>query len=76
MNNFLNPDEIMYKYPELEQKLGWSKSDLGVMLRGKVLGGYYSRNKKRSLIDEQSLLRLISFINKNLEEQKVMLQSE
>jgi len=76
MNNFLNPDEIFQKYPELEQKLGWSKSDLGVMLRGKVLGGYYSRNKKRSLISEQSLLQLISFINKNLEEQKVMLQSK
>ena len=64
----------MQKYPELEQKLGWSKSDLGVMLRGKVLGGYYSRNKKRSLIDEQSLLMLIAFINKNLEAQKIELQ--
>ena len=75
MSLYLNPEEIMQKYPELETKLGWSKSDLGVFLRNKVLHGYYSRNKKKSLIDEQSLLELISFINKNLEAQKVNLQA-
>ena len=76
MNSYLNPDEIMNKYPDLEQKLGWSKSDLGVFLRNKVLSGYYSRNKKKSLIEEQSLLQLIAFINKNLEAQKINLQSK
>jgi hypothetical protein len=73
MNHYLSPEEILLKYPDLESKLQWGKDDLGFFLRNKLVRGYYSRNKRKSLIEETSLLSLIAFANKNLEEQKVIL---
>lgn len=73
MSAYLNPEEIMQKYPDLEAKLNWSKSDLGLFLRHKLVSGYYNRNKKKSLIEESSLLKLIAFANQNLEAQKVLI---
>jgi hypothetical protein len=71
MNQFLSAEEILAKYPYIKDKLLWGKSDLGFFLRHKLIKGFYSRNKRKSLIEETSLLELIAFANKNLEDQKV-----
>jgi hypothetical protein len=71
MQNYLSAEEILNKYPDVQDKLLWGKSDLGFFLRHKLVKGFYSRNKRKSLIEETSLLQLIAFANKNLEDQKV-----
>jgi|GEM_PF-2676259 len=71
MNAVLNLDEILEKYPDLQDRLHWDKKDLGFFLRAKIVRGYYNRNKRQSMIEENSLLLLIAFTNKNLEDQKV-----
>ena len=71
MNNLLSAAEILKKYPDLQNKLQWGINDIGFFLRNKLLRGYYSRNQRKSLIDETSMLQLIAFANKNLEDQKV-----
>ncbi len=71
MNSYLTPKEIFSKYPELKTKLNWSKSDLGHLVRSKLLIGYYNRNRRSSMIEEGSLQELIQFINSSLETQKI-----
>jgi len=73
MNAHLSPDEILYKYPDLQDKFQWGKDDLGFFLRHRLVRGYYNRNKRKSFIEETSLLELVAFANKNIEEQKVKL---
>jgi hypothetical protein len=71
MNNFLTPTQIFEKYPELKFKLNWTNSDLGFFMRCKLLVGYYSRNKRVSMIDESSLLRLVHHVNATFDNQKL-----
>ena len=33
---YLTPSQVIEKYPELEQKFGWSAKDLGVFLKNKL----------------------------------------
>ena len=73
MSQYLSPEEILIKYPDLQDKLQWGKDDLGFFLRNKLVRGYYNRNKRKSFIEETSLLQLVAFANKNLEQQKVKL---
>lgn len=67
----MTPTEIFKKYPELQTKLNWSKSDIGHLMRCKLLIGYYNRNNRVSMIEESSLMRLVAFINGSLENQKL-----
>lgn len=71
---FLTPQEILEKYPELNFKFNWNTSDLGTILKCKILDGYYDRGKRSSLIKESSLKRLIEFTNTILDSQKVNLK--
>ena len=74
IKNYLTPKEIFEKYPDLKLKFNWTQSDIGVFLRNKLLSGYYSRNKRASMIEEGSLLNLIKYVNGLLEEQILILQ--
>lgn len=69
MKMYLTPKEIFEKYPELNTKFNWNNSDLGVFMKNKLVTGYYSRNKRVTMIEENSLLRLIRYVNTLLEEQ-------
>ena len=69
MKMYLTPKEIFEKYPELNAKFNWNNSDLGVFMKSKLVTGYYSRNKRVTMIEENSLLRLIRYVNTTLQEQ-------
>lgn len=71
---YLTPKEIFAKYPDLKSKFNWTQSDIGLFMRNKLLSGYYSRNKRTSMIEEISLLNLIKYVNGLLEEQILILQ--
>lgn len=73
-NIYLTPKEIFEKYPDLKIKFNWTQSDIGLMMRNKLLSGYYSRNKRTSMIEESSLLNLIKYVNSLLEDQILILQ--
>ena len=70
---FLSIKEIFIKYPELRTNFYWTKSDIGLLMKSKLLSGYYSRNKRSSMIEENSLIRLIQYVNRSLDEQLVIL---
>lgn len=71
--HYLTPTEVFEKYPDLQQKLNWSNSDLGVFMKSKLVIGYYNRNKRVTLIEENSLIRLIKFVNSTLEDQLLII---
>ena len=71
--DYLTPKEIFEKYPDLTIKFNWTKNDIGAFVRNKLLSGYYSRNKRASMIEESSLVRLIEYVNNTLEEQILIL---
>lgn len=71
---YLTPKEVFAKYPDLKIKFNWTESDIGVFMRNKLLSGYYSRNKRASMIEENSLLNLIKYVNGVLEEQILIVQ--
>lgn len=72
--SYLTPKEIFEKYPDLKLKFNWTKSDIGIFMRNKLLSGYYSRNKRASMIEETSLLKMIQYVNGLLEEQILILK--
>ena len=74
IKSYLTPKEIFEKYPDLKLKFNWTQSDIGLFMRNKLLSGYYSRNKRTSMIDESSLLNMIRYVNGVLEEQILILQ--
>ena len=67
----LTPSQIIEKYPELEQKFGWSAKDIGLLLKNKLLQGHYNHSLRKSMIKEDSLKSLIRFANKQIENQLV-----
>ncbi len=71
---YLTPKEIVEKYPDLTFKFNWTESDIGFFMRTKLLSGYYSKNKRASMIEENSLLNLIKYVNCLLEDQILILQ--
>ncbi len=68
---YLTPSQVIDKYPELEQKFGWSAKDLGVFLKNKLLQGHYNHSVRKSMIVEDSLKKLIRFANEQIDNQKV-----
>ena len=68
---YLTPSQVIEKYPELEQKFGWSAKELGVFLKNKLLQGHYNHSSRKSMIKEDSLKKLIRCANDQIENQKV-----
>ena len=68
---YLSPTEVIKKYPELERKHNWTVSLVGYLLQSNLLKGYYDRAKKTPLVEENSVLQLIRFLNHSIEAQKV-----
>ena len=69
--NYLTPKEIIEKYPDLILKFNWTVTDLGNILKCRIIDGYYDRGKRNSMIKESSLKRLIEYLNNNLDSQKI-----
>ena len=68
---YLTPKEIIEKYPDLIVKFNWTVTDLGHILKCRIIDGYYDRGKRNSMIKESSLKRLIQYLNANLDSQKI-----
>ena len=69
MSSYLTSTEVFLKYPVLKQKFNWSKRILSILLKNKLLLGYYNRNKRATMIRESSLLQLIDFTLSSINEQ-------
>lgn len=70
---YLTPSQVIEKYPELEQKFGWTAKDIGLFLKNKLLQGHYNHSSRKSMIREDSLKKLIRFANEQIENQKVII---
>ncbi len=68
---YLTPSQIIDKYPELEQKFGWTAKEMGLFLKNKLLQGHYNHSSRKSMIKEDSIIRLIGFANEQIDKQKV-----
>jgi hypothetical protein len=68
---YLTPSQVIEKFPELEQKFGWTAKDIGLFLKNKLLQGHYNHSLRKSMIKEDSLIRLVRFANEQIEKQKV-----
>ena len=68
---YLTPAEIIEKYPELEQKFGWTSKEIGLFLKSKLLQGHYNNSMRKSMIIEESVRRLISYANEQIKNQIV-----
>ena len=75
-NSYLTPSEIIEKYPVLENKLNIGASEIGLFLKCKIILGFYDRTKRVAMIDEQSVLELVEYINKKIDEQKIILNGK
>ena len=71
MTGYLTPTEIFNKYPQLQQKLNWSKRDIGTLIRCHLLVGYHHHTKRVSMTQERSLVELIKFVNESFDETKI-----
>lgn len=63
MKKYLTAKEIFEKYPRIEKDLRWGKRDLVHFTKIKILEGRHHRNKQISVIDENSLLSLLNYMN-------------
>lgn len=72
-NRYLTPSEIIEKYPVLENKLNIGASEIGLFLKCKLLIGFYDRTKRVAMIEEQSVIDLVNYINKKIDDQKIIL---
>jgi len=68
---YLTPSEIVEKYPELEDNFNWDVRCLGLFLRTKLLQGKYNANERKSLIREDSLVKLVGHTNDLIDAQKI-----
>lgn len=70
-NSYLSPTEIVEKHPLLQSKLNIGASEIGLFLKCKILVGFYDRTKRIAMIEEQSVIDLVNYINNKIEEQKI-----
>lgn len=61
-HNYLTPEELIKKYPEVKD-IGWTSSKIGVFFSGGLLQGKHCKREKRSLIRESSFIDLIDYYN-------------
>jgi len=69
--DMLTPSEVIEKYPELTHKFGWTAKEIGLFLKGKLLQGHYNHSMRKSMIKEDSIIRLVCFANEQIDKQKV-----
>ena len=70
---YLTPSQVIDKYPELEQKFGWTAKDIGLFLKNKLLQGHFNHSSRKSMIREDSLKKLIQYANSQIENQIVLI---
>lgn len=69
-NRKLSPSEVIDAYPQLNKQFNFLPQDIGRLIRLKILNGYiYSEGS--ALIQEQSIIDLISFINEQIDKNKI-----
>jgi hypothetical protein len=69
-NRKLSPSEVIDEYPQLNKQFNFLPQDIGRLIRLKILNGYiYSEGS--ALIQEQSIIDLISFINEQIDKNKI-----
>jgi len=67
MKKYLTAKEVFKKYPRIEKELCWGKRDLVHFTKRKILEGRHHRSRQVSVIDENSLLKLLDYVNSFLE---------
>ena len=67
---YLTPAQVIEKYPELVG-FGWSAKEIGMILKSRLLDGYYNHSLRKSMIEEDSIGKLVGFANDLIETQKV-----
>ena len=70
---YLNPEELIEKYPDVIDKFHWSSRELGLFLKCKLLDGYFDRTRRVAQIKEKSFIELIIYTNSCIDNQKVLL---
>lgn len=65
MNVHLSSIELFEKYPELKTRFKWTTRNISFFLRSKLLVGYYHQNKRKTMINENSILDLMEFTRKS-----------
>ncbi len=73
MNLHLTTNELFEKYPELKIRFNWTKNNISFFMRSKLLIGYYNRNRRKTMVQESSLLQLIEFTKESIKEQILIL---
>lgn len=72
--SLLSPSDVIHKFPELSEKLGWTPNDIGSLLKMRILTGIRNGNKKITLIQIESLKPVIELVNKNFERSKITIK--
>lgn len=62
VESLYTPAELIEKYPQV-QKFGWTAVKIGMFYHSGLLFGRYSHLEKKSLIQENSFIRLMTFFN-------------
>ena len=60
--NHYSPSELLELYPKAS-KLGWSAAKIGMMFRAGLLVGYISGKENKSMILEESFIKLMRYVN-------------
>lgn len=68
---YLTPHEALERYPYLRIAHGMTEHTLGTLLKHHVLWGMYDSGKRMPLIQEDSLLYFIDYLNSSLDRQRV-----
>lgn len=68
---YLTPEEAIRAYPQLTAVHGITKETLGLLLKHHVLWGRYESGKRIALIQEDSLLFFIDYLNNLLDMHRI-----
>ena len=68
MATYLSSTELFEKYPDLKTTFKWTARNISFFLRTKLLIGYYHQNKRKTMIEENSIIDLIAFTKANISE--------
>jgi hypothetical protein len=71
---YLTPKEVLSKYPQLEEVHGITDHTIGTLLKCHLLWGRYDSGKRHAQIREDSVLRLIRFLDEGLIEMIIFLK--
>ena len=63
---YLTPREVLAKYPQLANVHGITDHTIGTLLKCHLLWGRYESGKRHAQIREDSVLRLIRFLDDGL----------